>query len=155
LQERNIGPETTADRHNSRHFAKLAIESLGTTNRFVCLRVALVGHHCGGQMDKIPIALACVALAFVFEANAQSVPKVTGAVGGVAGSVAGGAPSGGLSMTSPSAVGTPGNPLGTGMGGDLPGALKFKAGDRTLQLRGSAGVGDDRGNIKAGLGIPF
>jgi hypothetical protein len=77
-------------------------------------------------MDKIPIALACVALVFVFEANAQSVPKVTGAVGGVTSSVAGGATSGGLSsMTSPSAVGTPGNPLGTGLGGDLPGALNF------------------------------
>jgi hypothetical protein len=106
-------------------------------------------------MDRIAIGLAGVALVFAFGANAQSVSKVTGAVGGVAGSVAGGATSGITSMTSPSAVGTPGNPLGNGMGGDLPGALKFKAGDRTLQLRGSAGVGDDRGNFKAGLGIPF
>jgi hypothetical protein len=37
----------------------------------------------------------------------------------------------------------------------LPGAIDFNAAGRNMQLRGSAGVGDDRGNVKAGLGIPF
>jgi hypothetical protein len=105
-------------------------------------------------MHKIAVGLAGLALAFACEANAQNVSKVTSAVGGVAG-VAGGATSSVTSLTSPPAAGTPGSPLGTNVGGDLPGALKFKAGDRTLQLRGAAGVGDDRGNFKAGLGIPF
>jgi hypothetical protein len=107
-------------------------------------------------MDRIVVGLASAMLMFAFDANAQSVSKVTGAVSGVGG-VAGVATPGVTSSAAggPSVTSTPGNPLGTSMGGDLPGALKFKAGDRTLQLRGSAGVGDDRGNFKAGLGIPF
>jgi hypothetical protein len=48
---------------------------------------------------------------------------------------------------------TPGT--GSAVGGHLPGALGIKAGDRVIELRGAASVGDDRGNFKAALGIPF
>jgi hypothetical protein len=44
---------------------------------------------------------------------------------------------------------------GSAVGGHLPGALGIKAGDRVIELRRAASVGGDRGNFKAGLGIPF
>jgi len=105
-----------------------------------------------GRMDRITIALASIFLAFATQAIAQSVPgKVTGAVGGVE-SVAGQATSG---VTGSQA--SNGLDLSTGSlaGGDLPGGLGMKVGDKVIKFRGAAGVGDDRGNVKAGVGIPF
>jgi hypothetical protein len=57
----------------------------------------------------------------------------------------------------PPALANSANGPGTGsaVGGYLPGALGIKAGDRVIELRGAASVGDDRGNFKAALGIPF
>lgn len=40
-------------------------------------------------------------------------------------------------------------------GGDLPGGFGMKVGDKVIKFRGAVGVGDDRSNAKAGVGIPF
>ena len=37
----------------------------------------------------------------------------------------------------------------------LPGGVSVKMGDKVISLRGAVGVGDDRGQFKAGAGIPF
>jgi hypothetical protein len=39
------------------------------------------------------------------------------------------------------------------LGGELPGGVKVKLGDKVL--RGNVGVGDNGGNFKAGVGLPF
>jgi hypothetical protein len=104
-------------------------------------------------MDKVTIGLASVFFVFAAEAHAQSVPnRVTNTVGG-AGSVAGGA----IAGPTASSVVNPANGAlsGSAAGGALPGAVEFKAGEKIIQFRGTAGMGDDRGNFKAGLGIPF
>jgi hypothetical protein len=108
-------------------------------------------------MDKISIGFAGVLFMLAANADAQTLSnRTSGAVAGV-GSVVGGA-------TGVSGVGGPGGSLanpangpgtGSSVGGHLPGALGIKAGDRVIELRGAASVGDDRGNFKAGLGIPF
>jgi hypothetical protein len=108
-------------------------------------------------MNKIAFGIAGTFLLFAAQANAQSVAnRVTGTVGGV-GSIAGGAGAGASTVGSPTgSITNPGNGTlpGSATGGHLPGALGFKAGNRVIEFRG-AGVGDDRGNVKAGLGISF
>jgi hypothetical protein len=107
-------------------------------------------------MNKILFGIACAFLvAFAAGADAQSVAnRVPGAVSG-AGSIAGGATSS-LSAPGLSSSTNPTNGLpGSTAGGDLPGALGIKAGDRVIQFRGAAGIGDDRGSVRAGVGIPF
>jgi hypothetical protein len=105
-------------------------------------------------MSKIVGALAIVMGLTATQASAQSISKVTGAVGSVTGGVTSGL---GVTsnMASPSSTGPSGLPAGSSVGGNLPGAIDFNAAGRNMQLRGAAGVGDDRGNFKAGLGIPF
>jgi hypothetical protein len=41
------------------------------------------------------------------------------------------------------------------LGGELPGGVKVKLGDKVINLRGNVGVGDNGGNFKAGVGLPF
>jgi hypothetical protein len=111
-------------------------------------------------MDKVAIGFFSVFMLLTGEANAQNVVnRATSTVAG-AGSAAGagsGASGAGASLTGSPAGGASGAGLvgGSAAGGSLPGALQFKAGDKVIQFRGAAGVGDDRGNFKAGLGIPF
>ena len=35
------------------------------------------------------------------------------------------------------------------------GGVKVKLGDKVINLRGNVGVGDNGGNFKAGVGLPF
>ena len=110
-------------------------------------------------MDKISIGFAGVLFMLAANADAQSLStRTTGAVTGV-GSVVGGATAGvsGVGAAPGGSLGNLANGPGTGsaVGGHLPGALGIKAGDRVIELRGAASVGDDRGNFKAALGIPF
>jgi hypothetical protein len=109
-------------------------------------------------MDKISIGFAGVLFMLAANADAQTLStRASGAVASV-GSVVGGATAGvsgvggaGGSLANPAS----GPGTGSSVGGHLPGALGIKAGDRVIELRGAASVGDDRGNFKAGLGIPF
>jgi hypothetical protein len=109
-------------------------------------------------MDKISIGFAGVLFMLAANADAQTLSnRTSGAVAGV-GSVVGGATAGVSGVGGPGgSLANPANGPGTGssVGGHLPGALGIKAGDRVIELRGAASVGDDRGNFKAGLGIPF
>ena len=41
------------------------------------------------------------------------------------------------------------------LGGELPGGVKVKLGDKVISLRGNVGVGDNGDNFKAGVGLPF
>lgn len=41
------------------------------------------------------------------------------------------------------------------VGGELPGDVKMKLSDKVINLRGNVGVGDNGGNFKAGVGLPF
>ncbi len=103
-------------------------------------------------MDKVTIALTGVFLVFATQAMGQSVSGgVAGAVGGVAGQVTAGVTAGGGSQTSN------GLDLSTGsnVGGELPGGFGVKMGDKVVKFRGAVGVGDDRNNVKAGVGVPF
>ena len=47
------------------------------------------------------------------------------------------------------------SPTGSLLGGELPGGVKMKLGDKVINLRGNVGVGDNGGNFKAGVGLPF
>jgi hypothetical protein len=89
-------------------------------------------------------------------ANAQSVSsRVTSTVGEV-GSIAGQASAGG-SGAGPGGSQTPGttNSNSSVLNGELPGGVKMKFGDKVIDLRGNVGVGDNGGNFKAGIGLPF
>jgi hypothetical protein len=104
-------------------------------------------------MKRIGIVIANITFIFASAANAQSVSgRVTstvGEVGPVAGQAAVGAgPSG--SQASGSNL-----PSGSLLGGELPGGVKVKLGDKVINLRGNVGVGDNGGNFKAGIGLPF
>lgn len=103
-------------------------------------------------MNKSTIAFASLFLVFATQAIAQSVTgKVTGAVGGV-GSVAGQATTGVTGSQSSNGLDLS---TSSNTGGELPGGLGVKVGDKVIKFRGAAGVGDDRGNVRAGVGIPF
>ena len=101
-------------------------------------------------MDKVTIGLASLILLLAAEADAQSVSsRVTGAVSGV-GSVAVDATTGGAPAADPYRVSP-----GSAAGGDLSGGVGMKVGEKVIKFRGAVGVGDDRGNVKAGVGVPF
>jgi hypothetical protein len=101
------------------------------------------------------IAIACAVFAFASAANAQSVSgRVTGTVGEV-GSIAGQANAGSGPSGSPTVGSSSSLPNGSLLGGELPGGVKMKLGDKMIDLRGNLGVGDNGGNFKAGVGLPF
>jgi hypothetical protein len=105
-------------------------------------------------MKRVGIVIASIVLIFASAADAQSVSgRVTGTVGEV-GSVAGQAGVGAGSSGSQPA-GSINLPNGSLLGGDLPGGVKMKLGDKVINLRGNVGVGDNGGNFKAGVGLPF
>jgi hypothetical protein len=106
-------------------------------------------------MKTLTIGLAGMLLLLAAQANAQSLPgRVTGAVGGV-GSTVGGAAAGASGLGGAQASSGVGNLGGSMSGGDLPAGFGVKAGDKVIQFRGAVGVGDDRSNVRAGVGIPF
>jgi hypothetical protein len=109
-------------------------------------------------MSRMTIGLASLLVLCAAQANGQSVSgRVTGAVGSV-GSTVGGATGGAGAVAGTSGgIGNLGGAMtgGTMSGGDLPGGFGVKAGDKVIQFRGAVGVGDDRSNFKAGVGIPF
>jgi hypothetical protein len=105
-------------------------------------------------MKLSDVIFATAIFAFASAANAQSVSgRVTGTVSEV-GSVAGQASLG----TGPTGSQTPSStivPDSSLVGGELPGGVKMKLGDKVINLRGNVGVGDNGGNFKAGVGLPF
>ena len=105
-------------------------------------------------MKQGVITIAIATLVIANAANAQSVSgRVTATVGEL-GSVAGQTTAG----TGPSGSQSPGSsnlPTGSLVGGELPGGVKMKLGDKVIDLRGNVGVGDNGGNFKAGVGLPF
>ncbi len=105
-------------------------------------------------MKRIAVVTWCVAFVFFSGARAQSISgRVTGTVGEV-GSVAGQA----NVSSGPNGSQAPGSsnlPSDSPVGGELPGGVKMKLGDKEIKLRGNVGVGDNGGNFKAGVGLPF
>jgi len=105
-------------------------------------------------MKRIGVVIGSAALVLASAANAQSVSgRVTGTVGEV-GSVAGQATAG-VGPSGSQAPGSANLPNGSLLGGELPGGVKMKLGDKVINLRGNVGVGDNGGNFKAGVGLPF
>src|SRR5262249_18171353 len=105
-------------------------------------------------MKSIGIAIAGALFVFASAANGQSVSgRVTGAVGEI-GSVAGQAAVG-TGPTGSQAPGSSNLPNSSVLGGELPGGVKMKLGDKVIDLRGNVGVGDSGSNFKAGVGLPF
>ena len=106
----------------------------------------------GSGMKRIGIAIAAIVFVFASAASAQIVSgRVTGAVGEV-GSVAG-QTGVGAALSGSQAPGSSNLPNSSLLG--LPGGVKMKLGDKVINLRGNVGVGDNGGNFKAGLGLPF
>jgi hypothetical protein len=106
-------------------------------------------------MKRIGLLSAGAVLVFASAANAQSVSgRVSGAVSEV-GSVAGQATAGSSGPNGSSAAGSSNLPSGSVLSGELPGGVKMKLGDKVIDLRGNVGVGDNGGNFKAGVGLPF
>jgi hypothetical protein len=105
-------------------------------------------------MKQAVIGIAVATLVVTSAANAQSVSgRVSGTVGEL-GVVSGQATAG----AGPSGSQSPGSgnlPTGSLGGGELPGGVKMKLGDKVIDLRGNVGVGDNGGNFKAGVGLPF
>ena len=103
-------------------------------------------------MKRIGLVIASVAFVFASAANAQSVSgRVTGTVGeAVAGAGQAGA---GLSGSQAPSSSNPSN--SSLLGGELPAGVKMKLGDKVINLPGNVGVGDNGGNFKAGVGLPF
>ena len=91
-------------------------------------------------MKRAIIALASILSIFATQAVAQTASRrVTEQLGGV-----------GL-LPGQVTTGVPGG----SQAGEVPSGLGVKVGDKVIKFRGAAGVGDDRNNFKAGLGIPF
>jgi hypothetical protein len=72
--------------------------------------------------------------------------SLTGTVGGVSGSGAGGSqnPYAALNDTT-----------GAGPGGTAPGGMKLKAGGKEIQIRGAVGVESGQSAVRGGAAIPF
>jgi hypothetical protein len=105
-------------------------------------------------MKRIGIAIAGAVFVFASAADAQSVSgRVTGTLGEV-GSV-GGQAGMGIGPTGSQPPGGSNLPDSSLLGGELPGGVKMKLGDKVIDLRGNVGVGDNGGNFKAGVGLPF
>jgi hypothetical protein len=112
----------------------------------------VIGEATGRGMKRIGIVIANIAFIFASAANAQSVSgRVTSTVGEV-GSVAGQAAVG-AGPSGSQASGSTNLPNSSLLGGELPGGVKVKLGDKVINLRGNVGVGDNGGNFKAG--VPF
>ena len=96
------------------------------------------------------IGIAAVVFVFASAANAQSVSgRVTGAVGEV-GSVVG-QTGVGPALSGPQAPGSSNLPNSSFLGGELPGGIKMKLGDKVIDLRGNVGVGDNAAISKPAL----
>src|ERR1700681_2837909 len=115
----------------------------------------------GIKMIRQISAVTIFLLLAIVETSAQSLSgRVTGAVAGVTGSVGSSAGSSSGSSTV-SGVTSPFGPgrfeygKGANVGGELPGGMGVRMGDKTVVIKGAVGVGDDRGSFKAGAGIPF
>ena len=98
-------------------------------------------------MKRIGLVIASVAFVFSSAANAQS---VSGRVTGTVGEAGAGA---GLSGSQAPSSSNPSN--SSLLGGELPAGVKMKLGDKVINLPGNVGVGDNGGNFKAGVGLPF
>jgi opacity protein-like surface antigen len=98
-------------------------------------------------MKRIGLVIASVAFVFASAANAQS---VSGRVTGTVGEAGAGA---GLSGSQAPSSSNPSN--SSLLGGELPAGVKMKLGDKVINLPGNVGVGDNGGNFKAGVGLPF
>jgi hypothetical protein len=108
----------------------------------------------GTGMKRTGVVIASAILVFASAADAQSVSgRVNGTVGEV-GSVSGQATVavGPTGSPAPGSLNLPNSSL---LGGELPGGVKMKLGDKVIDLRGNVGVGDNGGNFKAGVGLPF
>ena len=105
------------------------------------------------KMKQGVITIVIVTLVMANAANAQSVSgRVTGTVGEV-GSVAGQATAG----AGPSGSQSPGSsnlPTGSLVGGELPGGVKMKLGDKVIDVRGNVGVGDNGAILKQAWACP-
>jgi len=104
-------------------------------------------------MTRLIWVTASVLALLATGANAQSVSRtVSGATSTVTNGVSS-ATSGG-SSSNPYAVLA--DPISSpSAGGELPGALGMKVGNKTIQLRGAVGVESNNTGFKAGAGIPF
>jgi hypothetical protein len=108
----------------------------------------------GRRMKRVGIVIGSIAFVLASAANAQSVSgRVTGTVGEV-GAVAGQAAVSAGSSGSQASGGT-NLPNSSSLGGELPGGVKMKLGDKVIDFRGNVGVGNNGGNFKAGVGLPF
>jgi hypothetical protein len=105
-------------------------------------------------MKRIGIAIASAVFVFAGGANAQSVSGRVGGTVGEVGSVTGQAAVG-AGPSGSQASGSSNLPSSSVLGGELPGGVKMKLGDKVINLRGNVGVGDNGGNFKAGVGLPF
>jgi hypothetical protein len=106
-------------------------------------------------MKRFRVIFATAIFAFASAANAQSVTsRVTGTVGEIGSSIAGQA-SAGTGPNGSRTLGDPNLPTNSQIGGELPGGAKMKLGDKVIDLRGNVGVGNNGGNFKAGVGLPF
>jgi hypothetical protein len=106
-------------------------------------------------VKRIGLLSAGAVLVFASAANAQNVSgRVSGAVGET-GSVAGQATMGSSGPSGSPAAGSSSLPNSSVLGGELPGGVKMKLGDKVIDLRGNVGLGDNGGNFKAGVGLPF
>ena len=106
-------------------------------------------------MIKVAIFFTSIVLMVGPQASAQSVSgRVTGTAGGV-GSVAGQTTAGVAGASGSQGFGGADFSPGSMLGGDLPGGYGVKVGDKLIKLRGDIGVGADRSNFRAGVGVPF
>ena len=104
-------------------------------------------------MPKTAIGLAGLVLLCAVDAHAQVSPGTPSAATNTVGSTARNTLNGVTGAATPFDLSTPGT--GSSVGGELPGGLSVKVGDRVIKFRGAVGVGDDRTNFRAGAGIPF
>jgi hypothetical protein len=115
------------------------------------LALRLVG---GAGMKRYRVIFATTIFAFANAANAQSVSsRVTGTIGET-GSIAGQTLVG-SGLSGSQTLGNTNLPSNSLVGGELPGGVKMKLGDKVIDLRGNVGVGDNGGHFKAGVGLPF
>jgi len=103
-------------------------------------------------MKRIGLVIASVAFVFASAANAQS---VSGRVTGTVGEAVAGAGQAGAGLTGSQAPSSSNSSNSSLLGGELPAGVKMKLGDKVINLPGNVGVGDNGGNFKAGVGLPF
>jgi len=102
--------------------------------------------------------LASLTLVVAADAYAQSVSsRVTGAAGGITGSVGAGTTGGGGSNPFSALNSSGGASSGSvGPGGEAGGGVGVRVGDKTVIIKGAVGVDDGKsGAFRAGAGVPF